>query len=124
MHRSRLTHVLVDLAPEDFEAGVAFWSGAVGVPARVEDEYVHLGEEPTPGVSLYLQRLGSGSSRVHLDFETDDLDAEVARLEALGAVRVEVIQGWQVMRDPAGLLFCVLPRGKGSLDDTDAAVWD
>ena len=49
---------------------------------------------------------------MHLDIHTDDLDAEVARLEKLGAERVQQVHGWWVMRDPAGLLFCVLPAGR------------
>ena len=125
MHRSRLAQILVDVAPGDHDATVGFWSGALGRPARPHgEEYTFLGGEIAGEVTFYLQRLEAGPSRVHLDLETDDLDAEVARLERLGATRVEMIEDWQVMRDPAGLVFCVLPREKGSLDDTDAAVWD
>lgn len=127
MHRSRLSQVLIDVAPEDFDATTAFWSGALGRPARPNQnhpEYTALGEASPSGVAVYLQRLADGDSRVHLDLDTDDLPAEVARLEQLGARRVEVIEGWQVMRDPAGLVFCVLPVDQGSLDDTDARVRD
>jgi Glyoxalase-like domain len=63
---------------------------------------------------LLMQRLESGPPRVHLDIHTDDLDAEVARLERLGAQRVQRVQTWWVMRDPAGLPFCVLPTSPGS----------
>jgi hypothetical protein len=48
----------------------------------------------------------------------------VARLERLGAQRVQQVQGWQVMRDPAGLLFCVLPIEPGSLNDENAQRWE
>ena len=53
-------------------------------------------------------------NRLHLDLIPDDRDAEVARLEALGATRVDIGQGdvtWVVMADPEGNEFCVLtPR--------------
>lgn len=73
---------------------------------------------------MLVQRTGSGPARIHLDFHTDNLDAEVSRLEAAGAQRVEKIQDWWVMRDPAGLLFCVVPDPPGSLTDANAQRWD
>jgi hypothetical protein len=48
----------------------------------------------------------------------------VARLERLGAERVQKVQTWWVMRDPAGLLFCVLPASPGSLNDENARRWE
>jgi hypothetical protein len=48
----------------------------------------------------------------------------VARLERLGAKRVQQVQTWWVMRDPAGLPFCVLPISPGSLSDDNAQRWD
>jgi Glyoxalase-like domain len=66
---------------------------------------------------LLVQRLESGATRVHLGIHTDDLDANVARLERLGAERVQKMQPWWVRRDPAGLLFCVLPTSPGSLNE-------
>ncbi len=51
-------------------------------------------------------------NRLHLDLRPEDQDAEVARLEALGATRVDIGQGdgvtWVVMADPEGNEFCVL----------------
>lgn len=49
-------------------------------------------------------------SRVHLDIETDDLDAEAARLEALGAKRIAFVSRWWVMEAPTGQRFCVIRR--------------
>jgi hypothetical protein len=52
-----------------------------------------------------------GKSRLHLDFRPDDQDAEVARLLAHGARRVDIGQGdqsWVVLADPEGNEFCVL----------------
>ena len=73
-----------------------------------------------PNLMLLMQRLESGGPRVHLDIHADDLDAEVARLERLGAERVRKVQARWVMRDPAGLLFSVLPVSPGSLNDENA----
>jgi len=61
---------------------------------------------------------------VHLDIHTDDLNAEVARLERLGAERVQLMNAWWIMRDPAGLPFCVVPDPAGSLNDSNAQRWD
>ena len=50
-------------------------------------------------------------NRLHLDFRPDDQAAEVARLERMGATRVDVGQGdqsWVVLVDPEGNEFCVL----------------
>jgi hypothetical protein len=46
---------------------------------------------------------------VHLDIHTDDLAAEIARLEELGASRVQQVHSWWILRDPAGLLFVSSP---------------
>jgi hypothetical protein len=109
MHRSRLTAALVDVPAENFEAVTRFWAGALGMDADISDEdpdYAAMGR-PVPGLEFMVQRVDA-PARIHVDIETDDVDAEVDRLEALGAERVEKIETWWVMRDPAGLLFCVV----------------
>jgi hypothetical protein len=55
-------------------------------------------------------------SRVHLDIEADDLDAEVKRLEALGAKRVAFVKRWWVMEAPTGHRFCVVRPQRGALE--------
>ncbi len=125
MHRSRLTQVLVDVPAERFQSETRFWSGAFGVGARVDDEdpeYSQLGEV-VPGVGFMVQSVGA-APRVHFDIETDDVDAEVARLEALGASRVEKVKTWWVMRDPAGLLFCVVRVQVPEAFERDARTWE
>ena len=47
-------------------------------------------------------------SRVHLDIETDDIAAEVARLEGLGATTIARLERWTVMEAPSGQRFCVV----------------
>ena len=61
---------------------------------------------------------------MHLDIESDDVEAEVRRLEDLGATRVEKIDTWWVMRDPAGLLFCVVRVQQPEEFEANATEWD
>ncbi|HEX6613448.1 MAG TPA: VOC family protein, partial [Rhodanobacteraceae bacterium] len=62
-------------------------------------------------------------SRVHLDIESDDVEAEVRRLEALGAKRVEAIRTWVVMEAPTGQRFCVVRPQRGKMGP-NANKWD
>ncbi|GIG68753.1 VOC family protein [Phytomonospora endophytica] len=73
---------------------------------------------------LLVQKLDSGQPRVHLDVHTDDVDAEVARLEALGATRVRRVAHLWIVRDPAGLPFCVTTARPGELDETNSSLWE
>jgi hypothetical protein len=109
MHRSRLTAALVDVPAETYVKATRFWSGALGTDADISDEdpdYASMGR-PVPGLEFMVQRVGA-PARIHLDIETDDVEAEVERLQELGAERVEMMESWWIMRDPAGLLFCVV----------------
>jgi hypothetical protein len=54
-------------------------------------------------------------SRIHLDIESDDLEAEVRRLEALGAKRIEFVKRWWVMEAPTGQRFCVVNPQRGPI---------
>lgn len=107
----RLDGFFIDCAQDVFEEGVEFWSQAFGVaPERPEDPndpYVVL---PGAGgdVRIEVQCIGQ-PSRYHLDIAADDVEAEAARLEDLGAVRVEQIEDWWVMKAPTGHVFCVVP---------------
>ena len=51
-------------------------------------------------------------SRVHLDIEADDIEAEVRRLERLGAKRIDAIRSWVVLEAPTGHRFCVVPTAR------------
>jgi hypothetical protein len=124
MHRSRLTAALVDVPAENYEAVTDFWAGALATDAESSDEdpdYAALGR-PVPGLEFMVQRVDA-PARIHLDIETDDVEAEVDRLEALGAERVEKIETWWVMRDPAGLLFCVVRVQDPETFDRAANTW-
>lgn len=124
-HYSRLEKIVIDVAPADHDAEVAFWAAATGrTLERFEQFPEYHGALLNEHMGLLIQRIESGESRVHLDIHTSDLEAEVKRLESLGAQRVAQHHRWQVMRDPAGLVFCVIPDRHGRLDDTNATRWD
>ena len=111
VHRSRLAILLLDLPPEVHDAGRDFWSAATGYrvePDPTDADWSSLGSF-ADGFHLEVQRTGEGTApRWHVDIETDDVPAEVARLEALGAVRIADMGGFWQMKDPAGLVFCVV----------------
>jgi predicted enzyme related to lactoylglutathione lyase len=118
MHRSRLSHFVIDV--QDLDSGVSFWSAALKateepLPAQSRHVYRRL-RLPDSEIRILLQQTGdekASKERMHLDLETDDVEAEVARLEALGATRWDhqAERGWDfwVLRDPWGNEFCVLP---------------
>lgn len=125
-HYSKLFKIVIDVPPADHDHEVAFWSAATGEELPRIDKHPEYHGAFLPGgeSGLLIQRLGNGTARVHLDIHTDDLAAELARLEALGAERVEQVHSWWIMRDPAGLLFCVIPEPPGRLTDANAHRWD
>jgi predicted enzyme related to lactoylglutathione lyase len=122
-HYSRLSMIVVDVPAENHEAAITFWQGALGVTLDQVRRYpeFHGGELPFDGYAMLVQRLGDGPPKVHLDLHTSDRAAEVARLRGLGATLVEDGENWAVMRDPAGLVFCVVPDK--TLDATNARAW-
>ncbi len=125
-HYSRLCKIVIDVPQEVHGQELVFWQGATGqemIQARKYPEY-HGAELPGQEVGLLIQRIGGGQSRMHVDIHTDDLEAEIARLEALGAKREFEAHEWWVMSDPAGLLFCVIPDEPGTLHDQNAHRWD
>ncbi|HEX2318616.1 MAG TPA: VOC family protein [Streptosporangiaceae bacterium] len=125
-HYSRLRKIVIDVPQEVHGDELDFWQAATGqemVRAEKYPEY-HLIDLPGQEVGLIIQRIGGSQPRMHVDIHTDDLDAEVARLEALGAKREFKAHEWWVMSDPAGLLFCVIPDVPGSLHDQNSHRWD
>lgn len=126
-HYSSVRVIVIDVAGDDHDREVAFWQATIGkelVRNKKHPEYHGVRLPHQERMGLLVQRLGEGQARVHLDIHTDDVEAEVARLEALGATRERQVHGWYVMRDPAGLPFCVIPAQPGSLDEHSAQRWD
>jgi Glyoxalase-like domain len=106
-HRSRLAGFIIDCRTDDLAAAAGFWAAALG-DRRLrlpQGKYVRL--DPQAGLHVEVQRV-EHPSRVHLDLESDDVAAEVARLERLGAKRVAAVRTWVVMEAPTGHRFCVI----------------
>lgn len=118
MHHSRLSTIVIDCEVDDLTPAVQFWSRALGKPIASVDQdgdgrYAELETEDDEPIIL-LQRV-EHESRVHLDIETDDIEAEVARLEALGATRVAFChERWWVLQAPTGHRFCVVRRQRAA----------
>jgi hypothetical protein len=123
VHYSKLSKIVVDVPADAHDVEVAFWQAALGVPLTRLDRFpeFHGGDPPRGDVGFLVQHIGAGPARVHLDIHCSDRAAEVARLERLGATLVDDGEYWSVMRDPAGLLFCVIPDR--SLNESNATTW-
>lgn len=115
----RIQALCIDSTNPQVPAG--FWEQALGWRRTYEaDDEIVL--EPPAGspedgvvpdlLFLRVPERKESKNRLHLDLRPEDRDAEVARLEGLGAMRVDVGQGpdvtWVVMADPDGNEFCVL----------------
>jgi predicted enzyme related to lactoylglutathione lyase len=126
MHKSKLVAAVIDCQVDDLADAARFWSAALGrevkEPETVSKEkYAVLGDGDEDLI-LLLQKVPH-PSRVHLDIETDDIEAEVQRLEALGAQRVEKINTWWVMQAPTGHRFCVVRPQRAGKMPYDATRW-
>lgn len=125
MHRSKLAGFIIDCQGDDPAAAAGFWSAALGMeqrelPGDEGKKYVRLVDRQH-GLHVEVQAVDH-PSRVHLDIETDDIEAEVRRLEALGARVVARVQSWCVMEAPTGQRFCVV-RKTDSEFDARANTW-
>lgn len=125
MHKSRLAGFIIDCQTQELQSAAQFWGSALGMEVRAlpgqEDKYVQL-VDPTGQLHIEVQSV-SHPSRVHLDIEADDVEAEVRRLEALGARRVQNINTWWVMEAPTGQRFCVV-TAQGGTFAKQARTWD
>jgi predicted enzyme related to lactoylglutathione lyase len=122
MHKSMLAGFIIDCQTDDLEGAAAFWSQALGLETQKSDDpddagYISL-PDPRHGLSIAVQSV-KHPSRVHIDIQADDLEAEAARLEKLGAKRIGKIKRWIVMEAPTGQRFCVVRAS--SPDFTDKA---
>jgi hypothetical protein len=122
-HYSRLSRIVLDVPDETHDAEVGFWQEALGAPLKRYERFpaYHGATLTADGFGFLTQRIGEGPPRVHLDIHTTDRAAEVARLQRLGAVLVDNGEHWTVLRDPAGLVFCVVPDP--TLDESTAHHW-
>jgi hypothetical protein len=110
-HQSQLAGFIIDCNTPDLVRAAEFWGQALRMemqrlPAEEGEKYIRL-VDPEGRLHIEVQTVDH-PSRVHLDIESDDVEAEVARLETLGAKRVAQIHTWWVMEAPTGQRFCVV----------------
>ena len=108
----RMQAITIDAA--DPAALSRWWAFVLGWRVTYEDDDQSVVEPPAGSredgvvadlLFVKVDDAKAGKNRVHLDLRPDDRDAEVARVEALGARRVDIGQGersWVVLADPEG----------------------
>ncbi|MEM9049452.1 MAG: VOC family protein [Pseudomonadota bacterium] len=115
-HKSRIAITVIDCQVDDLAEPLRFWSDALGMEGEIDPDgrYAWLSGYGGGYPGVLLQRV-EHTPRVHLDIETDDQEAEVARLKGVGAKEVARIKSWIVMEAPTGHRFCIIrPRpGEG-----------
>jgi len=126
MHKSQLAGFIIDCKTDDLDEAAKFWSRALGLEATPDpgsdgSKYRRLETRPED-VVIEVQKVDH-ESRVHLDIETDDIEAEVNRLEALGANRIKILERWVVMEAPTGQRFCVVRPQRANFEST-ANTWE
>ena len=126
-HKSRLAGFMIDCQEGDLAKATEFWSKAIGLGVTDPNE----GGQNRYAVldnlrgDLHVEvQIVEHESRVHLDIESDDIEAEVARLKTIGAIEIArpYDARWVVMQAPTGHRFCVV-RPKGKLTTSNANNW-
>ncbi|MBD8878578.1 VOC family protein [Roseibium polysiphoniae] len=124
MHKSRLGVMVIDCEADDLNSHETFWAGVLGREREAgskDPKYRDL-KGPPSELRVLLQSVDH-APRVHLDIETDNIPAEVARLKALGAEEVGACKGWVVMQAPSGHRFCVVSPQRPDFAE-NANVWN
>jgi len=124
MHKSRLSDIIIDCQTDDIQAAASFWAAAIGRVAESDadsSEPYRLLEGPPDEMKILVQAVRH-ESRVHLDIETNDVEAEASRLEGLGAKRIGKVKTWWVMEAPTGQRFCVVRPQRADFEKY-ANVW-
>lgn len=108
-HKSRLGCVVIECHTDHVENAAGFWSQALGHPSEMNEEgnFATL-FDPDGGVAMIVQGVPDEPT-VHLDIETDDLQAEIRRLERIGARKLGVLDHTVLMEAPTGHRFRVTP---------------
>lgn len=116
MSSSKVDYLVLTLDVSDLDAQTAFWCAALGYEhAGGVAQYHALSDPSGKGPKLLLQRVGetkSAKNRLHMDLHIADVESEAARLEALGATRIQRCDEfglhWVTMCDPEGNEFCLV----------------
>lgn len=125
VHKSRLGCVVIECHTDHVEHAAGFWSQALGHPSEMNEEgnFATL-HDPDGTIAMIVQGVPD-EPKVHLDIETDDMQAEIRRLEKIGARKLGVLDHAVVMEAPTGHRFRVTtPRapilGDGANSWTEA----
>lgn len=124
MHKSRLSNIIIECQTTDIDAAARFWAAAIGRTAESDadpSEPYRLLEGRPDEMKILVQAV-QHESRVHLDIETNDVEAEASRLEKLGAKRVAKVKTWWVMQAPTGQRFFVVRPQRADFEE-NANVW-
>lgn len=113
MHQSALGAIIIDCQGHDLQRSAKFWSHALGLPLAQKEHSPYQALKTLAGrPEIEIQQVDH-PSRVHLDIKSDDVEAEVQRLERLGAKRIKRYERWWVMEAPSGQRFCVVQLKPG-----------
>ena len=119
--------MIIDCGHGDLNQHARFWSAALGLSVaaseqQVNSKYIALESSEGDDVRVLLQSVDH-ESRIHIDIETNDRGAEVARLEKLGAVVVARTERWEVMEAPSGHRFCIIGPTRSGFEE-NANTWE
>lgn len=114
---SLVDQVCLDAPRSAYDAEAAFWERLLGWDrvGSTYDEFERLARPDGQPLRVLLQRLGedAGPVRAHLDLACSSRDRETVRHVSLGARLVGEHDWWTVLRDPAGLAYCLTDRSPG-----------
>lgn len=104
----RIRNLRVDVPSAAHDRAVAWWADALGGTPLAWGERSTRLDGARARVGVHVQRLDDGPGGYHLDVAAVEVDRAVAALVDRGATVVDDTQGRTVLRDPAGLPFCVV----------------
>lgn len=124
MHKSRPAVVVIDCPGDEIDNAASFWAKALGRAPETDPKDPKYRDLIGPGTEMrILVQSVDHPARLHLDIETDDIVAEVARLKGLGAREIGACKTWTVMEAPTGHRFCVVNPQRPDFAE-NATEWD
>ncbi len=117
MHKSKLAGLVIDCQASHVRDAANFWHGVLGGELDIDEDGKYAAISDQGDIQVLVQAVDH-PARVHLDIASDDKDAEVTRLEGLGAKKVVTIKSWIVMEAPTGHRFCVVNPQTDNFDQT------
>jgi hypothetical protein len=115
----RWMHLFLDTPSPDAARSWSYWADVTGSSvSAVRGEHAQFATLlPAHGDGwLKVQAVDKGAGGVHVDIDTDDRAAFVARARDLGATVQATYHDVVVLRSPAGIVFCATVGESGSVD--------